>query len=125
MTNQEVYQDMLYKLRQYATATLYPEEFDTLWNIEMLNYLALRASEDEKNEKRNQDLQMLKVIDEIANTGGNTPGTEIFELPYDPVNKMNTSGNPGFKNIGFYRIQNVDVKGTYLLCDKEIGRAHV
>jgi hypothetical protein len=116
MTNLEVYKDVLNKLRQYATATLYPTEFDSLWNIEMMNYVALRASEDEKDEKRNQDLQVLKVVDEIPNTGANSAGNEVFVLPYDPINKVDTAGNPGFKNFGFYRIENVDVKGSYTLC---------
>ncbi len=122
MTNLEVYTDILFKLRQYATATLYPAEFNALWNIEMMNYVALRAAEDEKDEKRNQDLQVLKVVDEIPNTGANSFGNEVFVLPYS-VNKVNTTGNPGFKNFGFYRIENVDVKGRYTLCkvEKQLG----
>jgi hypothetical protein len=116
MTYQEIYTDLLRLVRQYATATLYPNEFNTLWNKEMLNWVQLRASEDEMNDKRNQDLQKLKVIDIISNSGNPVAGEEVFLIPYSP-SFVNTTGNPGSINYGFLRLENVSVKGTYNECD--------
>jgi hypothetical protein len=115
MTNLEIFQQVLHLIRQYATATLYPAEFDVLWNKELMDYVSLRASEDEKDEKRNQDLQWLKCVDVIANSGSATTGGEIFALPYSP-GFVNTPGNPVGNNFGFYRMENASVAGTYISC---------
>lgn len=116
MTYNEIFKEVLIDVRQYSSATLYPLEFNRFWNKEMMSWVQLRASEDEFNDKRNQDLQKLKIVEQISNTGGNTPGNEIFLLPYSPA-KVNTSANPGFKNFGFLRLESVSVKGTYTECD--------
>lgn len=116
MTYNDIFKEVLIDVRQYSSATLYPVEFNRFWNKEMMSWVQLRASEDELNDKRNQDLQRLKIVEQISNTGGNTAGSEVFAIPYSS-SKMNTSANPGFKNFGFLRIESISVNGIYTECD--------
>ena len=110
----DMYKYFLDGINKERTTTVTPEEFNRLVNVCEVEWIKNKYSEFQLTEKRIDDLRNLEVRDVIPNTGLQSPGDEVFILPYDPVNNITTPGNPLGDNHGYMFMLNVAFKIQYV-----------
>jgi len=82
-TTSEMYDYVLVGLDKAAAATIDPEDFVVSINGSMLDWVKQRYQLYDKSEQARNDLRVITPPPAvITNTGGTTPGTEQFILPY-------------------------------------------
>jgi hypothetical protein len=116
MTVQEMYDYTLEQLNKEATSSIFPDEWEILINASQLEKVQNVYAEVEKDQKRIDDLRMIIVgPSTISNSGTNTPGGEIFSLPF--VENPASGGSHGYMFLlsAAFRITYVNSKcGTGL-----------
>jgi hypothetical protein len=113
ITTQDIYNAVVYGINKEQTGTVTPGEFEFLINEAQLEIIRDRYNEEELNQKRIDDLRILKTQDEILNTGPTVTGQEIFLLPYNAISFVVTPGNPSGTNHGYCFLLNVGFKIQY------------
>lgn len=84
VTAADMFNAVLDGIFKAKTGTIYPDEFDRLINKVQLEYVQNKLTQEEENQKRTDDLRILRVISpDIAPTSLNT-----FPLPYNAASPL-------------------------------------
>lgn len=100
-------------LNKEVTSSVYPDEWEVLINASQLELVQNKYNEIDAFQKRIDDLRVLVVgPDVINNSGTNTPGGEIFSLPY--IQNPLPGGSHGYMFMLSVAIRRTTTNG---LCD--------
>ena len=115
-TAADMYRYVRIGIDKSASATVSPSEFEVHINTSMMDWVKQRYGLYDKNEQARNDLRVLTVLVTIANSGTNTPGGEIFLLPY-------LQSPPAGTSNGFLFALNVGLKMPNSKCQPASGWA--
>jgi len=118
ITAQNMFTYFLDGINKESTGTVTPQEFNRLINNAQDECIKNKYYEAQLTQKRMDDLRSITIFgEELPNIGGNTPGNELFELPYNENSFVTTPLNPNGDNHGYmfllacgFKIQYVDDK---------------
>lgn len=121
ITAQNMFTYLLDAINKEHTGTITPDEANRLLNNAQEEWVKNKYYEVELTQKRTDDLRVLECRDNLPNVGTNTPGEEVFELPYSDTGFVTTPGNPGGDNHGYMFLLNCGFKIQYVNdeCDRD------
>lgn len=121
ITATDAFVEFLDGINKESTGSVSPREFNRLFNTCQLEVVKNKYSEFERTQKRTDDLRILECVDLLPNVGVNQPGGELFNLPYDQNNFVQTPGNPGNDNHGYMFLLNCSFQLQYINddCDEK------
>lgn len=102
ITAQNMFTHFLDGINKESTSTVSPTEFNRLINNAQDECIKNKYYEVQLTQKRMDDLRSITVYGEtLINVGANTPGGELFELPYNETGFVTTPKNPNGDNHGY------------------------